>query len=403
VSDAPGGEAAVTETEQWFVGRGLPHFIEDYSASRDVFTRTVPLLALVFVIEVLANAPNSSYPFWKNAIAVASGFALVIAVWTIANALRHRPLFARPDRFGPIELALFVLGPGLIALPFGGQWRSTLATVALNLILLGAIYLVTSYGIIPMTRWAVWQTLRQVETVVGLYVRSLPLLLLFVSFLFLTNEVWQVSASLVGPWYWIVLAFFPLMGTLFAVMRLPKEVGRLAEIPSSDTLSKRVRGTPVEGLVAADGSDVSVDQDLALSKRQWGNIGLVVLFSQGVQVVLVIVMVFAVLVGFGLVVATKPIVIDFLGGQPNVLAHVDLWDRHMVLTEELLRISGFLAVFSGFYFTVAVLTEDTYREEFLAAVVTEVGRALAVRAVYLRARANSPGAPAVSATTISPT
>ena len=316
MSDAPGGEATVTETERWFVGRGLPHFIEDYSASRDVFTRAVPLLALLFVVEVFANAPNSSYPFWKNAIAVASGFALVIVVWAVANALRHRPLFARPDRFGPIEAALFVLGPGLIALPYGGQWRSTIATTALNLVLLGAIYLITSYGIIPMTRWAVWQTLRQVETVVGLYVRSLPLLLLFVSFLFLTNEVWQVSASLVGPWYWIVLAFFPLMGTLFAVMRLPKEVGLLAEIPSSEGLSKRVLGTPVEGLVAPDGADVT-DQDLALSKRQWGNIGLVVLFSQGVQVVLVIVMVFAVLVGFGLVVATKPIVIGFLGASPT--------------------------------------------------------------------------------------
>ena len=206
MSEAPGGEATVTETERWFVGRGLPHFIEDYSASRDVFTRAVPLLALLFVIEVFANAPNSDYPFWKNALAVASGFALVIVVWAIANVMRNRPLSARPDRFGKIEVALFILGPGLIALPYGGQWRSTLATLALNLVLLAAIYLITSYGIIPMTRWAVWQTLRQVETVVGLYVRSLPLLLLFVSFLFLTNEVWQTAGAIVGPTYWVAVA-----------------------------------------------------------------------------------------------------------------------------------------------------------------------------------------------------
>ena len=130
------------------------------------------------------------------------------------------------------------------------------------------------------------------------------------------------------------------------------------------------------------------EQDL--SKRQWGNIGLVVLFSQGVQVTLVIIMVFVVLVVFGLIVCTKPIVTDFLGASPNVLATIDLWDRHMVLTEELLRIAGFLAVFSGFYFTVSVLTEDTYREEFLADVVTEVGHTLAVRAVYLPIRAALP-------------
>jgi hypothetical protein len=94
--------------------------------------------------------------------------------------------------------------------------------------------------------------------------------------------------------------------------------------------------------------------------------------------------VFAVLLGFGMVAVTKPITAGFLGYAPHVLWSVNLWDRHMVLTEELLRIAGFLAVFSGFYFAVAVLTEDTYREEFLDDVVSEVGRALAVRAVYLR-------------------
>jgi hypothetical protein len=271
-----------------------------------------------------------------------------------------------------------------MALPFGGQWRSTIVTSVVNLALLAVIYLVTSYGLIPMTRWAAWQTLRQVETIVGLYVRALPLLLLFVAFLFLTNEVWQVTASLVGPWYWIVLAFFPLVGTVFAVIRLPKEVARLADFASTDTVRTRVKGTPAEALLVSGRSPKS---GVDLSRRQWGNIGLVVLFSQGVQVLLVIAMVFVVLVIFGLIVGTKPIVTGFLGYPPNVLAHVDLWDRHMVLTEELLRIAGFLAVFSGFYFTVSVLTEETYREEFLDEVVTEVGRALAVRAVYLPARA----------------
>jgi len=383
VPDPVAPEDVVRETERWFVGRGLPHFIEGYSASRDVFTRAVPLLTLIFLVEVIGNAPNADYPLWKNAIAVASGFAFVLVVWTLANAIRRRPWFSRPAEFGPIELTLFVVGPGLMALPFGGQWRSTVVTSIVNLALLAVIYVVTSYGIIPMTRWAAWQTLKQVETIVGLYVRALPLLLLFVAFLFLTNEVWQTTGSLVGPWYWIVLAFFPLVGTVFAVIRLPKEVARLADFPSSDTLRARVQGTPAEALV---GRGRSTSGDVELSRRQWGNIGLVVLFSQGVQVLLVIAMVFVVLVVFGLIVGTKPIVTGFLGYPPNVLAHLDLWDRHMVLTEELLRISGFLAVFSGFYFTVAVLTEETYREEFLADVVTEVGRALAVRAVYVPAR-----------------
>jgi hypothetical protein len=55
----------------------------------------------------------------------------------------------------------------------------------------------------------------------------------------------------------------------------------------------------------------------------------------------------------------------------------------MVVTEELLRVTGFLTVFSGFYFTVSVLTDDTYRQEFLDEIMGEMRRSLAVRAVYL--------------------
>ena len=88
---------------------------------------------------------------------------------------------------------------------------------------------------------------------------------------------------------------------------------------------------------------------------------------------------------FGVVVISEPITESFLGVPPNVLATIDLWDRSMVVTEELLRIVGFLTAFSAFYFTVAVLTEDAYREEFLDDVVDEVKRALAVRVVYFAA------------------
>ena len=63
----------------------------------------------------------------------------------------------------------------------------------------------------------------------------------------------------------------------------------------------------------------------------------------------------------------------------------------MVLTAELLQVAGFLTAFSGFYFTVYVLTDATYRKEFLDEVLVELRQAFAVRAVYLAARAGSGG------------
>lgn len=47
---------------------------------------------------------------------------------------------------------------------------------------------------------------------------------------------------------------------------------------------------------------------------------------------------------------------------------------------------AFLAVFSGLYFTVGVLTDENYREQFFAEVLDELERAVGVRAVHLALR-----------------
>jgi len=374
-------EDAIVRTEQWFVHRGLPHFIDDYSASRDVLTRAVPILTLIFLIEV-ANAPKRSFPIWLDAVAVATGFAILLGAWMVANALRHRRLLARPDSIGVFEVAVFVLAPPAIPLLFGGQWRSAIGTAVLNVALLGAIYVVTSYGVVPMTRWAVGKTSTELNAVVGLLVRALPLLILFVTFLFLAGEVWQITARLYGPFYWVTLALFPLIGILFAAIRLPKEVGELSRLESWEVVVRRVEGSPAAALVRPGTAPPAAPP---LGNRQWVNLGLVVLFSQALQAIFVSVMVFAFLFSFGFLVATEPTTEGFVGAAPHVLAHLDLWGRQMVITEDLLRVTGFLAVFSGFYFAVASLTDSTYKEEFLAEVLGEMREALAVRAVYLAA------------------
>lgn len=67
------------------------------------------------------------------------------------------------------------------------------------------------------------------------------------------------------------------------------------------------------------------------------------------------------------------------------------------LTEELLRVASFLAAFSGLYFAVTAVTDQSYREQFFEPVVGEVRQAFAVREVYLaemvahRSRATGPG------------
>ena len=41
-----------SQTESWFVKRGLPHFIDEYRATTDVWTRAAPFLILIFFAEL---------------------------------------------------------------------------------------------------------------------------------------------------------------------------------------------------------------------------------------------------------------------------------------------------------------------------------------------------------------
>ena len=386
-----GTDDAVVATERWFLKRGLPHFIADYSPTRDVLTRAVPLLTLIFLFEV-ANAPKREFPIWLDVVAVAAGFAILLGAWMVANRIRGRPLFARPESIGVFEVAVFVLAPPAIPLVFGGQWRSALVTAASNAGLLIVIYLGTSFGVVPMTRWAGARTLRELEQVINLLVRALPLLILFITFIFLQNEAWQITRTLHGPYYLIVLGLFVFIGVAFSVIRLPPQISELSEPESWDTAVNRVRGTPAAELV----HELPAEEQVAppsLTRRQWVNVALVVLYSQFLQVALVSAMVFVFLFVFGGIVVTEPVARGFVDAPPHVLASLDLWGRHMVITEELLRVTGFLTVFSGLYFAVTAQTDETYRREFIGEILDEMRQSLAVRAVYLLAwRRKAPAA-----------
>jgi hypothetical protein len=376
-------DAPIIETERWFLKRGLPHFIADYSPTRDVLTRAVPLLTLIFLFEV-ANAPKREFPIWLDIVAVAVGFGILLGAWMLANRIRGRPLLARPVDVGVFEIAVFVLAPPAIPLVFGGQWRSALATALGNLLLLAVIFLGTSYGVVPLTRWAGSRTIRELEQVMSLLVRALPLLILFITFIFLQNEAWQITADLHGPYYGIVLGVFVAIGVGFSVIRLPRQICELSDFESWDVVVGRVESTPAQALVR----EVPERHAAAppLTKRQWGNVALVFLFSQFLQVLLVCVLVFVFLLAFGALVVTEPVARGFIDSQPHVLASLDLWGRNLVITDELLRVTGFLTVFSGLYFAVTAQTDETYRREFIGEILEEMRRSLAVRAVYLEAR-----------------
>jgi hypothetical protein len=354
------------EYERCFRRAGLPLLIEDYSAREDVFTRAVPLLGLVFIVEVL-GAIKLDWPLVANIAAVAGGLAIVLCAFAVLNRSRGRRALARPEEVGAAELAMFVLVPALLPLIFGFQPVSAAVTAAGNALLLLVVYLVVGFGVLAIVRWAAARLLSQLAASLLLLARALPLLLIFALVLFLTTEMWQVFGGISHQALIAIGLLFVGFGTVFLVARLPREVGELERDAGGG-------GPP-------------------LSQAQRVNVGLVLFTSQALQVLVVSLAIALFFVLFGLL-AIKPEVRDaWIGShKANVILSFHALGERVQLSEELLRVSGAIAAFSGLYYAIAVLTDSTYREEFLEELTGQMRVTFRMRAEYLRLRGATPTA-----------
>ena len=343
--------------ERRFRKAGLPLLIEDYSATEDVFTRAFALLALIFVTSLL-GAVNLDWSPAANVAAVIGGVALLVAGVGGLNRARGRPFFSIPRRIGTPELAVWVLLPALLPLVFGGQIESAINTVIGNLLALGLIYGVVALGLISILRWTSMRMFGQLADSLVLLTRAIPLLLFFSLVLFLTEEMWRLFSSTPDAFLAVIAALFIGVGAAFLLFRLPREVRLLEEDAA---------GTP-------------------LKRSQRFNVGLVMFVSQALQVLVVSAGVGAFFVLFGLFAINTDLQTQWTNGPVNVLTTIDIFGEQAKLTEELLRVSAGIAAFTGLYYAIAVLTEETYRKEFLDELTSEMRATFQARLEYLRLR-----------------
>jgi hypothetical protein len=353
------GDERLAEYEHRFRRAGLPLLIADFSASTNVFNRAAPLLALVFLAEML-GAVSFDWSLLANVAAALGGLAILLVAAALVNRLRDRPLFAVPDDVGRLELAAFVLLPALLPLVFGGQWRSALLTAAGNVVLLALIYAVLGYGLLSILRWAAARLLSQLASSLTLLTRAIPLLMIFSVVLFLTTEMWQVFSEAPAVSLVVLGALFIALGTSFLVARLPGEVRSLERDAGS--------------------------QGPALDRRQRLNVGLVMFVSQALQVLLVSLAVGVFFVAIGVLLVDAEVLRSWIGSGGHVLVTVHFLGLDGILSEELLRVSGAIAAFTGLYFAISMLTDEVYRREFLDELTGEMSDTFRARSEYLRLR-----------------
>ncbi|GAB2880198.1 hypothetical protein [Nocardioides pacificus] len=321
-------------TEAWFLRNGLPYFVpSERAAARAALhpRRTLPLVVLV------------------GLLAAGAGWALA---W-VSDDLA----------FAPATLVSI----GAVAAAFYG---------------------LTALRARPLLGWALARTMSSLRMLLPMVTRALPLLLLFVTFLFINAEVWEVAASWNGGVLWLTVLLFALMGAGFLLGRLPEEVDRTDDSVDDKLLLAACAGTPLEDaareLVADPDSDPAAYATITGFER-W-NLILVLMIVQAVQVLLLVLSVFVFLMLFGSLAMTDEVVLGWAQQKAGDVAQLPGLPNTSL---PLLKVATFLSAFSGLYFTVSALTDETYRGQFFSGVLREMERAVGVRAVYRALRARS--------------
>ncbi len=345
--------------ERRFRRAGLPLFIEDTSASEDVWTRAAPLLALVFVGELL-GAIQLDWPLLANLGAALGGLVILLGAFGLLNLARGRRFLSLPETVGNAELLAFVLVPAALPLIFGGQVRSALVTAGANLLLLAVVYGVIAFGLLAIVRWAALRLFAQLGAAFSVLSRAVPLLLVFALVLFINTEMWQVFSELPEVFLALVGGLFVAAGSVFVLVRLPREVDELERDAGG-------AGPP-------------------LGSRERANVGLVLFVSQALQILVVSLAIGAFFVVFGALAVGEVVREAWAVEEGSLVLGLDLFGERVEITEALLRVSGGIAAFSGLYYAIAVLTDATYREEFLEELTGEMRATFAARAEYLERR-----------------
>ena len=322
---SPAAPESQTATETWLVKNGLPYFVPaERKAARDALhpRRTVPLLVGVGVAAV--------------------GLAVLLG------------------------LVFEDLSLGTAALTFVG-------------IAAALAYAVTALRARPIVVWALQRTLGSLRQLLPTMTRALPLLIVFVTFLFINAEVWHVSSRLDGGVLWLVVVLFLSMGVGFFLVRLPEEIDRADDELDDARIVAVVADTPVaaeaEELAARRPGVLVAETEISRFERINLTVALVVIQLSQVLVVALTLLLFLML--FGSIVMTEGVTTVWI--DESKTHNTDALPN---LSVELFQVAVFLSAFSALYVSVTAATDETYRSQFFTGVMRELERAIAVRAAY---------------------
>ena len=208
---------------------------------------------------------------------------------------------------------------------------------------------------------------------------------MFVTFLFINAEAWEMTSQLPFGRLWLAVLLLLGLGIVFLLVRLPEEVDQ-ADDAVDDAVPRPVRAAGRRWSSPAPTWSRDPEADPASYAEVTGyerwNLIAALLIIQTAQVLVLVVAVFVFFLLFGSLIMPETVQGSWTGLATTIRSFPYLDS----VSTQLVKVSLFLASFSGLYFTVSAVTDETYRNQFFAGVTDELERAVGVRAVYLALR-----------------
>jgi hypothetical protein len=348
-------EDRIRELENGFRRDGLPNLIVDWSASEDIFTRAVPFLTVVFVVEIV-NALDVDAG-WTNLLLALGGAVVLFGAFGLLNVARGRPFLSIPHRVAIPELVAFVALPALLPVIFSAQFLFGLNTILVNSAILLVAYLVVGFGLISIVRWTGARLFAQLGASASVLARAVPLVLFFSLVMFFTAEIWQVITQGGPATYWTAMAMFVLLGVGFLTVRLP---GVVREVQADSYVG-----------------------DVPLRRRERLNLAAVALISESLQVMLVSAAVWLFYVVLGTLLVSAEVRGSWLLRPQTVIWDISWFGERVEVTAQLLRVATGVAAFAGLYYAVAILVDSAHRDQFVDSLSAELRDTFRRRSEYL--------------------
>lgn len=321
----------VAKCERWFDDNGLPYFVE---SGHDAIQRALRPRVVTL---------------WAAVALVPAGLVLVLGLaldWQVGTAV-----------------SVAVLVAAVIAL--------ARAVRVFRVALIG--------------RWALRHAWANRSLLGPLATRALPFLLLFITFLFINTEVWQVASSLSRPLLWASVGVFAALAIAFLAPSFAAEIERVGGEVQGERLARTCVDTPVASAAREILAEPHLARDVAgirLPTLQRRNLMLMLFVTQAVQMLSLALIVFAFFVVFGSIAIRPGVIEAWVGAAPTYTGPLHL------VSDQLFAVAVFLSGFAGLYFTVQAVIDQNYRREFFTRIEDDLQRAIGVRKVYVAVRSH---------------